>query len=135
MLSVPWRVWFARPEFLWLLLVIPVLGGLALWARWRSRVALARLGGGLAFNAALTRRRRGVWLMSLLLSWGLTLLVVGIAGPQWGRDWTQAATRGRDLVVVLDLSRSMLAEPTSRLERAQDALLDLCDRVQRRGGD
>src|SRR5262249_58131955 len=43
---------------------------------------------------------------------------------------------GRDLVVVLDLSRSMLARDVlpSRLERAGQALDDLSRAVERRGG-
>jgi len=57
-----------------------------------------------------------------------------MAGPQWGRDWDQSAAPGRDLVVVLDCSRSMLAETPSRLERAHMALLDLADAVEKRGG-
>jgi Ca-activated chloride channel family protein len=61
-------------------------------------------------------------------------LGLGMAGPQWGRDWDQSAAPGRDLVVVLDCSRSMLAETPSRLERARNALLDLADTIERRGG-
>jgi Ca-activated chloride channel family protein len=57
-----------------------------------------------------------------------------MAGPQWGRDWNQSAAPGRDLVVVVDCSRSMLAETPSRLERARDALIDLADAVENRGG-
>src|SRR5262249_11545249 len=48
--------------------------------------------------------------------------------------WNQPAAPGRDVVAVLDLSRSMLAEPESRLQRAQAALLQLADTVQQRGG-
>src|SRR5437870_3519390 len=115
-MSVPWHTWFARPEWLWLLLVLPLLGGLALLARQQRRKALALLGGGPAFSDGLTRsRQRGPWLF-LVLWIGLTFLIAGIAGPQWGRDWDQSISRGRDLVVVLDMSRSMLAEPKSRLE-------------------
>jgi Ca-activated chloride channel family protein len=67
---------------------------------------------------------------------GLVLLIVSIAGPQWGRDWEQSAAPGRDLVVVLDLSRSMLAQDVlpSRAERAKKALEDLSYTVQQRGG-
>jgi Ca-activated chloride channel family protein len=65
---------------------------------------------------------------------GLALVGVGAAGPQWGRDWEQSATAGRDLVVVLDCSRSMFAETPTRLERARDALLDLCNTLEKRGG-
>ena len=71
-----------------------------------------------AHGVALSRlETRGVRLedLFLLLTLGLTLLVVGVAGPQWGRDWTQSTARGRDLVIVLDMSRSMLAESKSRL--------------------
>jgi Ca-activated chloride channel family protein len=126
--------WLARPEWLWLLAALPALGLLGLWARHRRRRALMLLGGGPAFADAMTRsRRRGPWLF-LCLWPGLTLAAVGAAGPQWGRDWTQSVTRGRDLVVVIDLSRSMLAEKPSRLERARAAVLDLCDAVNRRGG-
>src|SRR5262245_46628209 len=119
MLAIAWRNWLARPEWLWLLAVLPALGLLALRAKRRRRRALAELGGGSAFADALTRsRQRGPWLF--LCVWiGLTLLIVGAAGPQWGREWGQSSSRGRDLIVVLDLSRSMLAEPKSRLQRAQ----------------
>jgi Ca-activated chloride channel family protein len=67
---------------------------------------------------------------------GLILLVLGIAGPQWGRRPLRAEelAPGRDLVVVLDLSRSMLAEQPSRQERALAALGDLADALQARGG-
>ncbi len=132
-MSVPWHTWFAQPLWLLGLLVLPLLGLLGLHARQRRRKALAQLGGGPAFSNSLTHgRHRGPWLF-LTLWVGLTLLVVGAAGPQWGRDWDQSTTRGRDLVVVLDMSRSMLAESKSRLERAQEALLDLCERVRQRG--
>src|SRR5947208_14802445 len=100
-MSTPMRHWFAHPQLLWLLLAVPALGLLGMWARRRRRRALALLGGGSAFADALTRRRqRGPWLF-FALWWGFTLLIVGAAGPQWGRDWTQSTTVGRDLVVVL----------------------------------
>ena len=61
-------------------------------------------------------------------------LVLGIAGPQWGRDWTQPVAPGRDLVVVLDLSRSMFAEQPSRLHRARAGLVKLAEALKERGG-
>jgi Ca-activated chloride channel family protein len=132
--GIAWRNWLARPEWLWLLAVLPALGLLGLWARRRRREALARLGGGMAFADALTRsRKRGPW-MFLCLWVGLMLVAITVAGPQWGRDWNQSATRGRDLVIVMDLSRSMLAEQKSRLERAKEAALDLVAGVRERGG-
>jgi Ca-activated chloride channel family protein len=125
---------FAHPLLLAGLALLPVLAVLGAFARWRRRRALALLGNTAALRTllaepAVLRRLRGFCLVL-----GLTALVVGSAGPQWGRDWDQPAAPGRDLVVVLDLSRSMLAEVPSRLERAKAGLVDLADTVERHGG-
>ena len=69
--------------------------------------------GGLAATAVLLRRRPSR-LRGLVLWLGLVCLALGMAGPRWGRDWSQSAAPGRDLVVVVDLSRSMFAEAPSR---------------------
>jgi Ca-activated chloride channel family protein len=54
----------------------------------------------------------------------------------WGFDWNWSAAPGRDLVVVLDLSRSMLARDIfpSRVSAAKQAALDLSRAVEKRGG-
>jgi Ca-activated chloride channel family protein len=128
------RQYFAQPRLLWLLAVLPALAALALWARKRRRRAMALLGGGLAFDSILPRRSLLRLLRNSLFFFGFVLLIVGGAGPQWGRDWGQSAAPGRDLMVVLDLSRSMLAEKPSRLARAQKALEDLGHAMNQRGG-
>jgi Ca-activated chloride channel family protein len=128
------RHWLAQPYLLALLALLPLLGLLALWSRRRRRQTLELLGRGPAFDEAL-RKRTGWRRTRFLLLWvGLSLLALGAAGPQWGRDWGETTAKGRDLVVVLDLSGSMLAESKSRLERAKLALLDLCGRVETEGG-
>jgi Ca-activated chloride channel family protein len=126
--------WFSHPLLLAALGVLPLLATLALWNRYRRRRALVRLGQRsilLAIRPRLSGRRL---LRNLCLLAGLVLLILGMAGPQWGRDWDQSTAPGRDLVVVLDCSRSMLAETPSRLERAHTALLDLVHDVEKRGG-
>ena len=60
-----------------------------------------------------------------MVSLAILLMIVGTAGPQWGLDWNQSVDPGRDVIVVLDLSRSMLAENPSRLQMAKQALIDL----------
>jgi len=126
--------WFAYPTLLWLLLLLLVLGMFAVRARRRRQRALMLLGARGLVETSLARRSWARRLRGSLLALGLLALLLGLAGPQWGRDWEQSTAKGRDLVVVLDLSRSMLAEKPSRLERAQRALLNLADTVQRRGG-
>jgi Ca-activated chloride channel family protein len=125
---------FAQPWIVWLLLSLPLLSLLAAWARLRCRRVLAQFGDMTALFLGMGRRRPWRWPRALAQSVGLTLLIVGAAGPQWGRDWSQTAAVGRDVVVVLDLSRSMLAEAPSRLARAKAALVDLSQAMQRRGG-
>ena len=128
------RHWFAQPSALGLLALLPALGLLLLWDRWRKRRAFVRLGNPAALQALVDAPQGRQWWRGLLLALGLLCLVLGTAGPQWGRDYTQSAAPGRDLVVVLDCSRSMFAETPSRLERAKTALLDLCQTLQKRGG-
>jgi Ca-activated chloride channel family protein len=126
--------WFANTWAFPLLSLPPLVGLLGLFTLARRQRALARLGSRPALELLVAER---VWvrvLAGLLASLGLTLLIVGIAGPQWGRDWSQAAAPGRDLVVVLDLSRSMFAEQPSRLHRAQEGLVKLTETLKERGG-
>jgi Ca-activated chloride channel family protein len=124
----------AHPAALWLLAVQPLLWVLAIRAWFRRRRLLRRLGTGLALRALTAPGRGGRGLRNLCWSTGTLALILGVAGPRWGTDPSQQATSGRDLVVVLDLSRSMLAEQPGRQERARRALLDLADSLQRRGG-
>jgi Ca-activated chloride channel homolog len=130
------RTWFSHPlalHLLWLLPALTLLGALA----WRQRKrALSEL-GPLTRTGAVT-----LWESRLRLvraaCWGLGVigLILAVSGPRWGRDTEQELTAGRDLVVVLDLSRSMLAQDVlpNRLERAKDALYDLSYHVEQRGG-
>lgn len=128
--------WFAHPDALGLLFLLPVLTVLTIWAARRRRWALARV-GRLGALASLTQRRQG-WagLRSFIISMALTMLVIGIAGPQWGREPSVAVAHGRDLVIVLDVSRSMLADDVlpNRFTQARDAVAKLLTSFQQRGG-
>jgi Ca-activated chloride channel family protein len=117
---------------LFALSALPVLSVLALLAARRRQRALVALGG--LTLAAILLRCRPSRLRGLILWLGLVCLAAGMAGPRWGRDWSQSAAHGRDLIVVVDLSRSMYAEAPSRIERARTALLDLADTLKQRGG-
>src|ERR1700758_1872581 len=104
------RHWFAHPQLLWSLTVLPALAILAWWARRRQRRALAHLGSYHLLASAARVQRWSRRVRVLFLTVGLALVAVGAAGPQRDRDWEQSAAPGRDLVVVVDCSRSMLAE-------------------------
>jgi Ca-activated chloride channel family protein len=55
------------------------------------------------------RGRAGGWLLTLLLL-ALGLLIVALARPQMGRTLTHTEASGIDIMLALDVSRSMLAE-------------------------
>jgi Ca-activated chloride channel family protein len=126
---------FSHPWLLWFLVLVPVLGILSLYSRRQRRRALAALGNLPALQSMIRRRRGARYLRGACYFLGIVVLIVGAAGPQWGLQHDpEAAVAGRDLVVVLDVSRSMLAEQPSRQERARRALHDLADTLQRHGG-
>jgi Ca-activated chloride channel family protein len=56
--------------------------------------------------------------------------------PQWGAGGQELPLRGRDLIVLLDVSHSMLAEDVApnRLAQAKTAARSLAEAVQRDGG-
>jgi Ca-activated chloride channel family protein len=123
---------FTNPWLLSALLALPALAVLGAFARaWRQQAAGEF--GGPVLGARLVRLAPG-WLRGTCLVLGLTLLGLGMAGPRWGRDWGQSAAPGRDLMVVLDLSRSMYAEAPSRVGQAREALLGLAEGLRRQGG-
>ena len=67
-----------------------------------------------------------------LLFIALTLIIIALARPAWEQKPTKVKRQGRDVVFVLDVSRSMLAEDLSpnRLERAKLAIMDCVERLQ-----
>lgn len=61
----------------------------------------------------------------------LIALVVALIGPRWGSYFEQVQRRQLDIMICLDVSRSMLAEDAgmSRLDRAKDDINQLLDRL------
>lgn len=119
---------FAEPQWLWLLLLAPALAWL-LWHTGRRHRALLqrfihpRLLAELTEGLSPARRR---WRQGLLLA-AVACLAVAAARPQWGYHWEEVKSRGVDILMAIDTSRSMLAEDLkpNRLERAKLAAMDL----------
>ncbi|MBI3845165.1 MAG: VWA domain-containing protein [Planctomycetes bacterium] len=71
-------------------------------------------------------------LRSSIVAAGLLLALVAVLQPVWGEGSRRVEQRGVDVVVCLDVSRSMLARDVtpSRLERARSEILALADRAR-----
>jgi Ca-activated chloride channel family protein len=126
---------FAHPMWLSLLWLLPLGVLLFWWAEQRRRALLGKIVAPklrelLAGSASPARRwfRQGCMLASL------GLLGVALAGPRLGYDTLEVPHRGRDVIIAMDVSRSMLAADVAptRLQRAKLFVEDL---VTELGGD
>lgn len=99
---------FAEPSALALFLVLPALWLIGRHAATLGEEALRRFGNPVLLARASSLPGRSPVTLRTLLRWpGLTLLVFALARPQLGRQPRDLARTGRDLIVALDLSRSM----------------------------
>ncbi|MEE4176937.1 MAG: VWA domain-containing protein [Bacteroides sp.] len=123
---------FENPQYLFLLALIPVLLGL-FWLSWRIRkIALKRFGNSVVAGSLMPGRSlRRPWIRFSLLLAGLSMLVLALADPMVGSRMQEAKREGIDVMIALDVSRSMLAEDIkpNRLERAKMAVSRLIDRL------
>lgn len=123
---------FYYPWVLYLVWLAPA--GAALWHLFVTRRASGRGIVSPRMAAKLAPRPapvRTAWQTALFMT-ALLLAIVAAARPQWGSREETVYQKGRDLMLVLDVSRSMLATDVhpSRLGRAKIDLLDLIRQLE-----
>ena len=71
-------------------------------------------------------------LRTICLAFTFLFLLLALTRPQWGYQWEDINQEGVDIIVALDVSRSMLAEDIkpNRLERAKRKISDLLDMLR-----
>ncbi|MBC6996389.1 VWA domain-containing protein [Neolewinella lacunae] len=110
------------PEYLWLLLAVPVLLAIFVWYWRQRRAALQRFANReLLDHLAPGLNRRLPWTKFSLLLLAIPFLALALANPQWAAERQEIKRRGIDIIIGLDISNSMLAEDVqpSRMERAR----------------
>jgi Ca-activated chloride channel homolog len=118
----------------WLLLLLPVWWLVFFLLRRRERLLQqlvdAKVLPLLSPNRSLVQIRRGavLWLAAI------SIACLAFARPQWGFHWQEVKRRGLDIIVVLDTSRSMLAEDI-KPNRFQQAKWGVRDLVRKLKGD
>ncbi len=123
---------FASPQFLIILAALPALALFARWVLARRAAAMMRIGDPALVERLSTASQR--MRLARLTLWfvGVALIVVALGRPQWGTEIEIVEQRGVQLMVALDVSRSMLSQDVkpSRLDRAKLEISDLISRLR-----
>lgn len=124
---------FAHPTYLYALLILPFIGIVFLIAWQKRKKALKNFGdAGLVQGLIPQASNSRPWLKIILFETALMLVIIALAGPQFGTKLKEVKREGVELVIALDVSNSMLAEDITpnRLENAKRAISKLVDRLQ-----
>ena len=123
---------FVYPWMLVLVALVPLAGAFWAYLRGRAERRLSTMVAKGLQGRLLPRRPQLFNLQAALLLAGLFLVVFAAARPQWGHSSQKMVARTRNVVVALDVSRSMLATDVrpNRLERAKADVADLIDALE-----
>lgn len=130
-------IYFATPDYLWLLSMIPLVVGWHVLTRKKSQAALkiSSLEGFRSKSSFLSRLQPLLFVLRIL---SLVLIVMALARPQTMDVSTRTKTnKGIDIVMAIDISSSMLAQDLkpnrlTALKRVAASFID--DRVSDRIG-
>ena len=123
---------FASPLMLVFVALVPVFA--LVWALLRARreKSLEKLVAS-SLRERLMPKGTDMWsLQAWLIVIGLFFVLFSASRPQWGKSDEKYVERSRNVVVAIDVSRSMLAEDVrpNRLERAKADVADLIDSLE-----
>ena len=116
-------------HWLWLVAacVAAALFAAVMQARARTRFATANLIGRVLPPG---RTLRSI-ICATLVAAAMVMMVVSLVDIRWGKVWREVPQKGFEVMFVLDVSRSMLADDVSpnRLERAKQQIKDTVDEM------
>jgi len=119
---------FGNLNMLLLLWLLPVIALFYIYAAYRRKKDLrifidSKLLDRISMTADRTRR---LW-KAVLVIIGAAFIIFALSRPAWNPRSRTIERRGRDIIFILDVSRSMLAEDLApnRLERAKFAINDM----------
>ena len=124
---------FAKPEWLWLLLAVVAIPLVYILLRLYRRSKIRRFGNAATLQSLMPEYNgvRG-WIKIALFSLAVGFLALALARPQTGSKLRTTEVEGREVVLVVDVSNSMLAEDVtpSRIERTRYAISRLVERMK-----
>jgi hypothetical protein len=123
---------YANLEQLYWLWLVAACGAAAVFAaamqvRARTQFATANLIGRVLPPARTFRSVIG----AALIAGAMAMMVLSLVDIRWGKVWREVPQKGIEVMFVLDVSRSMLAEDVApnRLERAKQQIKDTVDEM------
>lgn len=127
---------FANPEYLYLLLLLPVVAGL-FWLSQRAKAKkIAKFGrAGVVKELMPEQSKYKPWIRLTVELVLLATIVVILARPRGGAQETNTTMKGIEVMICLDVSNSMNAASdddapdVSRLQRSKQVLEKLIDRI------
>ena len=124
---------FGNLSYLFLLWLVPVLVFFYLYVFLKKDKLIKEFCGDELFARLLpsvqkSRQR----LKAFLIIAGTFFLIIALVRPKWGFHWEDIRRVGIDVIIAVDVSKSMLAEDIkpNRLERAKREVYDLCRMVE-----
>ncbi len=122
---------FEHQNILYLLLLIPLLyfiSNFSTAVRIRQLNKFSQKYERFLFGINLFKDKTSLFIELLALS----ILIIALAKPQWGIKIQKVKTYGRDIIIALDVSKSMLATDIkpNRLEGAKFEIASLLDKLQ-----
>lgn len=121
------------PVYLWLLLLPLLVLGASFWYKIHLKKRRSVYFSDEVFAKLYAGEIKGMYpAKSILMYTGSVLLILALAGPQIGVELREVERRGVDIMVVLDVSRSMLAQDVrpNRLDKAKFEILRMVDRLR-----
>lgn len=122
---------WTAPAYGWLLLLLIPAVLIAIWSERRRNKDLQSFGGCARYPVGMSSKLQRL-LHPACLAIAFLLIVIALCRPQWGEFTTQQESKGLDIMIVLDTSRSMLADDlqSNRLEAAKKAISVFSERLQ-----
>ncbi len=124
---------FGNPEYLYLLLILPVLVLLFVLGQYYKKMALKKFGDMSVIEQLMpfVSKTKPV-LKFIFLSIAIIFIIFALSDPQFGSKLEKVKRKGAEIIIALDVSNSMLAEDIkpNRLERSKQAISKLIDNME-----
>ncbi|EAQ78582.1 VWA domain-containing protein [Blastopirellula marina] len=122
------HIQLGNPDSIALIALVAIGMAVTAWAIAASRRAAGRFAMDPLRRRLMpsgTAMRR--WGSAILVSISLTMIAIALLDVRWGKAWSETPQKGIEVMFVLDVSRSMLAEDVTpnRLQRAKQQIKDM----------